>query len=77
MCRSNPQMTSASIYSRKLSTILMKTNFTPDFLGSLNLVTVYVLVEIRKATVLMDTESTGSFISHNYDVGFKKKLLKN
>ena len=66
MCRSNPKITSAATCSHRLATMLIS-NTTSASLGSLKQAALYVLVgENGAGTTLMDTGSTGSFISLSY-----------
>ena len=66
MCRSNPKITSATTCSHRLATMLIS-NTTSASLGFLKQAALYVLVgENGARTALMDTGSSGSFISLGY-----------
>ena len=66
MCRSNPKITSAATCSHGLAAMLIS-NTTFASLGSTKQATLYVLVGKNGAsTALMDTGSSGSFISLGY-----------
>ena len=66
MCRSNPKITSAATCSHRLATMLIS-NATSASLGSLKQAALYMLVGKNGAgTALMDTGSSGSFISLGY-----------
>ena len=66
MRRSNPKITSAATCSHTLATMLIS-NTTSASLGSLKQAALYVLVgENGTGTALMDTGSSGSFISLGY-----------
>ena len=66
MCRSNPKITSAATCSHRLATMLI-TNTTSASLGPLKQAALYVLVgKYGAGTALMDTGSSGSFISLGY-----------